>query len=94
MYNDHIQIEKPKIVVQNLIMGTMYFDSEGTINGSNMELDGDWSNESFVIGYLFDMQIQLPTIYYTYQSGENWRSDTRQLILHVRCLSCVLYICY
>ena len=35
-----------------------------TINGSNMELDGDWSNESFVIGYLFDMQIQLPTIYY------------------------------
>jgi len=54
-----------------------------TINGSNMELDGDWSNESFVIGYLFDMQIQLPTIYYTYQSGENWRSDTRSdLIVH------------
>ena len=54
-----------------------------TINGSNMELDGDWSGETFVIGYLFDMQVELPTIYYTYQSGENWRSDTRSdLVVH------------
>ena len=54
-----------------------------TINGSNMELDGDWSGETFVIGYLYDMQVELPTIYYTYQSGENWRSDTRSnLVIH------------
>ena len=54
-----------------------------TINGSNMELDGDWSGETFVIGYLYDMQVELPTIYYTYQSGENWRSDTRSnLVVH------------
>ena len=55
-----------------------------TINNSGqMELDGDWSGETFVIGYLYDMQIELPTIYYTYQSGENWRADTRSdLIVH------------
>ena len=54
-----------------------------TVNGSNLELDGDWSGETFVIGYLFDMQIQIPTIYLTQQSGENWRSDTRcDLIVH------------
>jgi len=29
------------------------------------------------------MQVELPTIYYTYQSGENWRADTRSdLIVH------------
>ena len=54
-----------------------------TINGSNMELDGDWSGETFIIGYLYDMQVELPTIYYTYQSGENWRADTRSdLVVH------------
>ncbi len=54
-----------------------------TVNGSNLELDGDWSGETFVIGYLFDMQIQIPTIYLKQQSGENWRSDTRSdLIIH------------
>tara|TARA_B100000965_G_scaffold314728_1_gene274828 strand:+ start:1910 stop:4825 length:2916 start_codon:yes stop_codon:yes gene_type:complete len=56
---------------------------EITINGSNMELDGDWSGETFIIGYLYDMKVELPTIYYTYQSGENWRSDTRSdLVVH------------
>jgi hypothetical protein len=55
-----------------------------TINNSGqMELDGDWSGETFIIGYLFNMQVVLPTIYYTYQSGENWRSDTRSnLVVH------------
>ena len=54
-----------------------------TINGSNMELDGDWSGETFVIGYLYDMQVELPTIYMTYQSGENFRADTRSdLVVH------------
>lgn len=54
-----------------------------TINGSNMELDGDWSGETFIIGYLYDMRVELPCIYYTYQSGENWRADTRSdLVVH------------
>ena len=48
-----------------------------TINGSNLELDGDWSGETFLIGYQFTLEVKLPTIYYLTQSGQNWRADTR-----------------
>jgi len=48
-----------------------------TVNGSNLEITGDWSSETFLIGYLFTMQVDLPTIYYLRQSGEAWRADTR-----------------
>ena len=54
-----------------------------TINGSNLELDGDWSGETFLIGYQFTMQVDLPTIYYVTREGENFRADTRSsLVLH------------
>ena len=54
-----------------------------TVNGSNLELDGDWSGETFIIGYLFDMKVQIPTIYLKSQVGENYRSDTRcDLVIH------------
>ena len=54
-----------------------------TVNGSNLEIVGDWSGETFIIGYLYDMQVVLPTIYFTYQAGEKFRSDTRSdLIVH------------
>ena len=55
-----------------------------TINNSGqMELDGDWSGESFLIGYEFTMQIDLPTIYVTRQEGESFRADSRaNTILH------------
>ena len=48
-----------------------------TINGSNLELDGDWSGETFLIGYQYTMEVKIPTIYYLTQSGESWRADTR-----------------
>ena len=47
-----------------------------TINGSNLELDGDLSGETFLIGYQFTMQVDLPTIYYTTRDGESFRADT------------------
>ena len=54
-----------------------------TINGSNMELDGDWSGETFIIGYLYEMDIQLPTIYTTSIQGNKTRADTKaSLIIH------------
>ena len=54
-----------------------------TINGSNLELDGDWSGETFLIGYQFTMQVDLPTIYYVTREGESFRSDTRaSAIIH------------
>ena len=48
-----------------------------TVNGSNLELDGDWSGETFLIGYQFTLEVKLPTIYYLTQSGQSWRADTR-----------------
>ncbi len=54
-----------------------------TINGSNLELDGDWSGETFLIGYQYTMEVNLPTIYYLTQSGTTWKADTRaNTILH------------
>ena len=54
-----------------------------TVNGSNLEIDGDWSGQTFLIGYLYTMSVTLPTLYYVTQSGENFRADTRSnTILH------------
>ena len=54
-----------------------------TVNGSNLELDGNWTGEAFLIGYLFTMQVELPTIYYVTREGERFRSDTRaSTIIH------------
>ena len=48
-----------------------------TVNGSNLELDGDWSGETFLIGYNFTMEVKFPTIYYRTLEGNSWRADTR-----------------
>jgi len=54
-----------------------------TINGSNLEIDGNWSSQTFLIGHQFTMEVKLPTLYYLTQSGANWRADTRaNTILH------------
>ena len=54
-----------------------------TINGSNLELDGDWSGETFLIGYQFTMNVEIPTIYVTRQEGDSYRADSRaNTILH------------
>ena len=54
-----------------------------TINGSNLELDGDWSSETFLIGYQYTMQVDLPTIYVTRLEGESYKADSRaNTILH------------
>ena len=54
-----------------------------TINGSNLELDGNWSGETFLIGYQYTMEVKLPTIYYVIKEGQNYRSDTRSnTIIH------------
>ena len=54
-----------------------------TVNGSNLEITGDWSNETFLIGYLYEMKVTLPTIYYVIKDGETFKSDTRSnTIIH------------
>ena len=54
-----------------------------SVNGNNLEIDSDWSGRTFVIGYLFDMEIKFPTIYYFKKEGERVIHDTRSsTILH------------
>ena len=55
----------------------------GTIAGSNVSFYGNWASETFIIGYLFEMKVELPTIYFKTQVGNSWRADTRSdLIIH------------
>ena len=54
-----------------------------TVNGSNLEIPGDWSNNTFVIGYLYEMDVQIPTLYVTRIEGDKYRSDAKSsLIIH------------
>ncbi len=54
-----------------------------TVNGSNLEIVGDWSNNTFIIGYLYEMDVQIPTLYITQQVGDKYRSDNKaSLIIH------------
>ena len=48
-----------------------------------LSIDGDWSGQSFYIGYLYEMSVTVPTIYFSRKEGETWTSDTRSnTILH------------
>ncbi len=54
-----------------------------TVNGSNLEINGNWSGQTFLLGYEFTMSVTLPTIYYVQQKGERFEADTRaNTILH------------
>ncbi len=54
-----------------------------TVNGSNLEITGDWSGETFLIGYEYTMEVVLPTIYVRQEIGNKVESDTRSsLIVH------------
>ena len=54
-----------------------------TVSGSNLEIPGNWSNNSFIIGYLYEMDVQIPTLYVTQQVGDKYRSDAKSsLIVH------------
>ena len=57
--------------------------AEVTVNGSNLEITGDWTGQDFYIGYLYTMSITVPTLYYVTKTGENFRADTRaNTIIH------------
>jgi len=54
-----------------------------TVNGSNLEVDGNWTGANLILGYLFDWLVELPTIFPTKQSGTKQVADTRgSLIVH------------
>ena len=54
-----------------------------TINGSTLEIDGNWGGQTFLLGYNYTMKLQLPTIYYHTKDGEKFIHDTRaNTIIH------------
>ena len=54
-----------------------------TVNGSNLEITGDWSGQTFLLGYTYDMEIKFPKFYYTQQSGDRYITDVQSnLIIH------------
>jgi hypothetical protein len=54
-----------------------------TVNGSNLEITGDWSGQTFLIGYLYEMEVEFPKFYVTQQSGDKFISDVQSnLVIH------------
>ena len=55
-----------------------------TDNGNGtLSINGNWTGNPFLIGYLYTMSVTLPTLYYVTQTGESFRADTRSnTILH------------
>ena len=51
--------------------------AEATVSGSTVSIAGDWTGETFILGYLFDMEVGLPTIFVGRREGEKFRSNTR-----------------
>ena len=59
------------------------FYSLVTVNGSNLEITGDWSNQTFLIGYTYDMEIEFPKFYYSQKTGDRYISDVQSnLVIH------------
>jgi len=55
-------------------VGTSKFD---------LTVSGDWVNENALLGYLYDMEVEFPTLYITQQSGQTVRADVQgSLIIH------------
>ena len=47
------------------------------------ELPGDWTQNSVYLGYVFDMEVKIPTIYVAKTSGESIKNDVNaSLIVH------------
>ena len=54
-----------------------------SVNGSNLEIVGDWSNQTFLLGYLYDMEIEFPKFYQTQSTGGKFVSDVQSnLVIH------------
>ena len=55
----------------------------GNPGNYNIEFDGDWTGQDLIVGYLFDYEVQFPTIYVTKSAEEKSRSDTQgSLVVH------------
>jgi len=54
-----------------------------TVNGSNLEVDGDWTGANLILGYLFDWLVELPTIFASKSAGDRQMADNQaSLVVH------------
>ena len=68
----------PSGTSDNIVDGTARWDHSGIVPTVTVTISGD-----FIIGYNFDMQVELPTLYRTFTESGGTRSDTRSdLIIH------------
>ena len=55
----------------------------GSGNNANIEFVGDWTGQDLTVGYLYDMEVQLPTIYVQQQAADSYRSILhKSLVIH------------
>jgi len=72
VYNNNSGDDIGRFAKANIVSGTQ-----------NLEVDGDWTGTTLMLGYLYDWSLKLPTIFVTKAAGEKTRSDTRSsLVIH------------
>jgi len=55
----------------------------GTGANANIEFPGDWTGQDLTVGYLYDMEVQLPTIYVQQAVGESFKAEIhKSLVIH------------
>ena len=79
-----IQLERGQVIAFSLVDGDY---DEVTIDEAPTPwrgtVDGDWRDRDFVIGYLFDMRVEIPRFYVVSDEAQAVRSDTRaSLVIH------------
>ena len=79
-----IQVERGQVIALSLVDGD--YDEVIINTGTNPwrgTVDGDWRDRDFVIGYLFDMRVNIPRFYKVEDQPAAVRSDTRaSLVIH------------
>ena len=53
------------------------------VSGTTITLNGDWSSGTYKVGYVYDYEVELPTLYPTRTEGTNSRADINSsLVIH------------
>ena len=57
--------------------------AEASVASTNIEFEGDWTGQDIILGYLYEFEVELPTIYIQQAVGDNIKAETRgSLVLH------------
>ncbi len=63
--------------------GSVFYFEDSDITSNTVDLTGDYRGRDLVIGYVYDMTVELPTLYATETQGQRSVADnTADLILH------------